>query len=386
MYLNRLSPRKLKHLRAAALFWPAVVILSACGDSDPLAQGPDDEEDGPVVCTLDQAFLIATAVVKDGIPALNQQEWVGADHPSDVWFLEDDSRVVGITVDGAAYAVPHNLLWFHEIANVTVGSEMGPLDLAITFCPLTGSSMVFDRAAVGGAEFGVSGLLYKSNLIMYDRRTQESLWPQMSSSAECGSALGTRLSHYPSIEMTWGGWRSLHPDTRVLGSPVGTRGPYDLYPYGDYEQPYTGYTFPMPSLDTRVPPKERVLGIVETGGGTTAFPFGTLATLAPFDAVDWPVGPGRTPGVVLWDKSRESAMAYHAVVAGETLTFVGGEDGIIDSETGSEWTVDGLALSGPLAGTRLEPVRDAIVAFWGAWYAFHPGTDIWGPSKPDVTQ
>jgi hypothetical protein len=374
------------HLRTAVLTWPAVVILAACGDSDPLAQGPDVEEDGPVVCTLDQAYLIATAVVKDGIPALNQQEWVGADHPTDIWFLEDESRVVGIMVDGVPYAVPHSLLWFHEIANVTVESGVGPLDLAITFCPLTGSSMVFDRSAVDGAEFGVSGLLYKNNLIMYDRRSQESLWPQMSSGAECGSALGTKLSLYPSIEMTWDGWRSLHPDTRVLGSPVGTRGPYDVYPYGGYEQPHTGFTFPMPVLDTRLPLKERVLGIVEPEGATTAFPFGTLATLAPFDAVDWPVGRDRAPGVILWDQSRESVMVYHAVVGGDTLTFVGGGEGIIDSETGSEWTVDGLALSGPLAGTRLEPVRDAIVAFWGAWYAFHPGTEIWGPSKPDFTQ
>jgi len=79
-------------------------------------------------------------------------------------------------------------------------------------------------------------------------------------------------------------------------------------------------------------------------------------------------------------------MAYVPVAGGDTLAFVGGSEGITDVGTGSEWSVDGLAVAGPLEGTRLAPVRDAIVSFWGAWNAFHPGTELWGPSKPAIPQ
>jgi hypothetical protein len=331
-------------------------------------------------------YFVQTGVVKDGIPALNQPQWVGADHPEDLWFLEDESRVIGFRVRDMPYAVPHSLLWYHEIANVTLETSGAPLDLAITYCPLTGSSTVFDRAAVGGAEFGVSGLLYKNNLVMYDRRGSESFWPQMSATAECGAALGAKLRFYPSVEMTWRAWRTRHPDTRVLGSPVGNRGPYDIYPYGDYEFLEAGFAFPMPSLDGRRPPKERVLGVIGADGSATAFPFGSLSTLAAHDAVEWTRGAGQGRAVVFWDRAALSARAYLAVLGADTLSFEGGADGITDEATGSRWDVEGVAVAGPLAGARLEPLDDAMVAFWGAWYAFYPGTELWGPGKPPPPQ
>lgn len=368
-------------LRTAA---PLLVLLLAAGcDRDPVAQDSGGE-DTPLeagACQLDLDYLFDSGVGRDGIRALSDPEFLLADHPGLTRFLGTVYRVLGFVVDDIPYAVPHNILWYHEIANVTLPDAGGALNLVVSYCPLTGSGMIFDRAAVDGAEFGVSGLLYKNNLIMYDRRTQDSLWPQMLAEARCGPERSTRLPLYPSIEMTWQGWRTLHPDTRVLGY-VGSNGAYERYPYGNYEQE-ARFSFPMPEIDPRWPPKERVLGVREDDGGATAFPFGSLETQGAWAAIPFAIGVAQSPAVLFWDSAFRSAMAYRREVGEGTLTFTTNADGIVDVETGSRWTVEGHAVSGPLAGTRLVPVSDVFVAYWGAWYAFFPHTRVWGPAgKP----
>ena len=379
---NPMTSARLFGIRAPVLSWLALLI--GCSGGDPVGDTPTEpvDDSGVVTCELDPLYFVQTGVAKDGIPSLDDPTWLPADHGTDLWFLLPFDRVIGFTVEGQAYAVPHNLLWYHEIANVSIQTPSGPLDLAITFCPLTGSSLIFDRAAAGGAEFGVSGLLYQSNLLMYDRNTSESLWPQMLGQARCGVAHGNSLTLYPSIEMRWDGWLTLHPDTRVLGSPVGNRGPYDIYPYGGYESPNSGYSFPMPQIDPRRPLKERVLGVIAEDGGSVAFPFGVLQTLGPYGVVEWSHGSEQAPALVFWDRTREAAAAFSPRVGEEDLTFIGDPNGIFDTETGTRWTVDGVGVEGPLAGTRLEPIGFSYVAFWGALYAFHPNIEMWGPAKP----
>lgn len=137
--------------------------------------------------------------------------------------------MVGLILDGEPLAVPHNVLWWHEIVNLNRGGKQ----LAVTYCPLTGSSIVFDRASVEGDEFGVSGLLWQNNLIMYNRRTTESLWPQMLGQARCGPATGQSLDPYPAIEMTWEGWKKIHPNTGVVSASESLGRDRRIYPYGD---------------------------------------------------------------------------------------------------------------------------------------------------------
>lgn len=365
--------------KAARVLAPVLLAVGCAGE--PLVQ-PAGED--PVLaagaCQLDPDFLFDSGVGRDGIPALSQPTLVSADDPALGEFLSSDDRVVGFTIDDVAYAVPHNILWYHEIVNVSLPSSGRVLDLAITYCPLTGSALVFDRAVVDGAELGVSGLLYKSNLIMYDRRSEPSLWPQMLAEARCGTARSTRLPRHPAIEMTWDGWRTLQATTRVVVNPGSHRG-YDRYPYTDYEQ-RDGFAFPMPDIDPRRPPKERVLGIRDPAGGEIAFPFGSLQARGAWAAVSLTGGYGGEPAVLFWDESRSAAMAYLTQAGDQHLTFRADDTGIEDVETGSRWTVDGRAVSGPLAGSRLDPVPDAFVAFWGAWYSFFPATQLWGPAKP----
>jgi hypothetical protein len=342
----------------------SALLLVAC---DGLGPSGDDLPDD---CSIPASLIFDGGPGKDGIPALTDPRLVGPADPGASYLLPDD-RVIGLDLAGEQLAVPLNILWWHEIVNMRVGGRT----LAVTHCPLTGSSLVFDREPLGGVEFGVSGLLYMNNLLMYDRATQESLWPQMSRGARCGVSTGTELTMTPAVEMTWAAWRELHPDTRVISSETGHTRDYQRYPYGGYATPTNPeLLFPVPGgIDPRRPPKERVLGIPSDDGGI-AFPFGEVHGSEAFVAeaeVD-----GRVV-VVFGLTAAGAAMAFRAEVAGEPVRFEVDGTRIVDEATGSVWRVDGVAVEGPHTGRRLEPVAEAYVAYWFAWAAFHPQTRLW---------
>jgi hypothetical protein len=351
-----------------------LLAVTACGTETTSAPTGPTADPLPRSCTIPQSLIFSAAPAKDWIPALTNPEFVPPQDPS-LSYLRGSDRVVGIVVDDAAYAIPVNILWWHEIVNLDVGGR----SLAITHCPLTGSSLVFDREPLGGVEFGVSGLLYLNNLMMYDRSTGESLWPQMLRGARCGVQSGTALQSVAAMEMRWDRWWFLHYDTRVLSERTGHLRDYDRYPYGDYAEPRNEATlFPRAQLDTRLQPKELVLGFPEKGR-SWAVPFRALAELGPQAAVH----PAATSPeiVVLWDGLGESAMAFTTrLEGGERLTLRVEGTRIVDDQTGSTWRFDGLALAGPLEGVRLEPIAEAHAAFWFAWIDFHPDTHLWeGP-------
>ncbi|MFW6201279.1 MAG: DUF3179 domain-containing protein [Gemmatimonadota bacterium] len=373
---QRPHPARRPHRDAAPLGFPLVfplAIVLALGGCDAIggSSGPEGRPD--VQCSIPQSRIYDGGPPKDGIPALSDPDFVGRIGPDAERsaYLADDDRVIGLLVDGEALAIPHNILWFHEIVNL----DRGDRRLAVTYCPLTGSSLAFDRAPVGGGEFGVSGLLFRNNLLMYDRTSEESLWPQMMREARCGPRDGTMLPMYPIVEMTWDGWTSLHPETKVVSSATGHDFDYRAsnYPYGNYESPSSPPLFPMEEVDDRRPPKERVLGIAAEGE-PVAFPFGEL------DGDVLRVVHTEVDGkaiVVFWDGDRRAAAAFRPSVDGETLSFEVIDGTIVDRATGSDWRVDGRAVAGPLAGSHLPAFETAYVAFWFAWAAFHPETAIW---------
>lgn len=370
------TPTPSRHFRTGWLFLllPALALsLTACDEVNPFSSDDtvaDVAEAKEGTIPGDQIYEGCSGG-KDCIPALTDPSTSDA---QDVSFLDPSSRVIGVQVGEKAIAVPHNILWWHEIANISVEG----LNLAVTLCPLTGSSLTFNRSTIGGAEFGVSGLLFKNNLIMYDRRSTESLWPQMMREAGKGEATGTKLEMYPSIEISWEGWKELHPNSAVVNRNTGHQRNYNRYPYGDYDRKENGNTlYPMPDgIDARRAPKERVLGIPDGEGGGIAFPFGELADgsatkrVVPYEGADEPI-------VVFWHGAFEGAMAYRPVLEGEELDFTVQEGEIVDVGTGSTWTVDGRAISGPMSGKRLEAVPNAYTAFWFAWAGFQPDTEIW---------
>ena len=354
----------------------SAMLISGCG-GDPSAPGQTDTN-ALLTCSIDESLIVSGGVGRNGVPSLQDPLLVGPSSARAEYLLPKD-RVIGIEVDGQYVAIPHNILWWHEIVNF---DDLG-VPLAVTYCPLTGSSVVFNRSSgVDGSSFGVSGLLFLNNLIMFNRSEEgatESLFPQMMRGGRCGPLDGQALTMYPAVEMRWESWRSLHPETRVVGEIDDPNRDYRVYPYGNYES-YVQTLYPQTDIDGRRYSKERVLGIPGAGGSGLAFPFTALSALAGVDghAVVRETVDGE-PVVVFWNGAARSAIAFRPTVDGQTLTFETSEAGYMDVETGSSWTLDGLALSGAFAGRTLEMFPEAYVSFWFAWAAFHPETILWTP-------
>ena len=348
----------------------AAVLIGACSDG---GTGPQTRD---ISCgTLDLSLLADGGVGRDGIPAITDPIFVSVDVASQTSYLTDASRVIGVFFDGEWLAVPHNIMYQHEIVNLNGVDQ----DIAVSYCPLTGSALAFDRSGVGGAEFGVSGLLYQANLILYDRNApDESLWPQMFGQARCGPRDGQVLERHAVVETTWGGFKTLHPTGRVIGLSPADADQYNFNPYGGgYEvatnADFLGYPIPR---DSRRLPKERVLGIPAAGGSApVAFPFDAMTSQGAFYVAEFEHG--GAPAAVFWDADKQAAVAVRPVIDGQPLTFSIQADGIYDNETGSRWNVAGESTFGTHQGRSLERMAEAYVAFWEPWAAFNEGTTLY---------
>lgn len=203
---------------------------------------------------------------RDGIPALQDPERV----PREKAPWDDDEMVIGVERNGEAAAYPIAILVWHELVNDTLGGD----PVLVSYCPLCGTGMVFDRRVDGKARrFGVSGLLYQSDMLLYDHET-ESLWSQIRSEAVTGKALGSRLSLLRSRMTSWGDWKATHPMTTVLSRRTGHSRAYGRSPYGDYATSKELY-FPV-DFDRRHHPKMPTLGLRLRDGTARAYPAAEL--------------------------------------------------------------------------------------------------------------
>jgi len=199
---------------------------------------------------------------RDGIPALDHPDHDAAREAS--W--GDDESVVGVVRGKEARAYPIAILVWHELVN----DELGGDSILVSFCPLCGTALVFDRRLQGRTrKFGVSGLLYQSDLLMYDRET-ESLWSQIGANAVTGALMGQRLELLRSRIMTWKTWRETHPETTILSKATGYQRDYGRTPYEGYETSKQLY-FPV-KADTRWHPKMPTLGLRIPNGPSRAYP------------------------------------------------------------------------------------------------------------------
>jgi len=348
-----------------------VALGAGCGGGETGASQFTGSSDG-AACLLPESELVSGGPGRDGIPALTNPVVVSS-REGDI-FLGQSALVLGVVVGGEARAYPHNVLWWHEIIN----DVLGDVPIVVSYCPLTGSGMVYDPR-IGSQElnFGVSGLLFDNNLVLFDRAT-DSLWSQMRVQAVCGDLSGTTPALRPVVQTTWAAWRAWHPDTTVVSTDTGFARNYGQYPYGAYDQVGNDeLLFPQTSVDRRRPLKELALGLVESGV-EKAYPYGAMGERSAFNEVV-----GGRPVVVVYDREAEMAVAFDRRAGGETFTFRIADAGgfpfrLRDDETGSEWTLDGRAVGGPLAGARLEQIA-AFSAMWFAWAAFHPNTELFVP-------
>ena len=205
--------------------------------------------------------IIAGGPPRDGIPALNQPATLPAEQAG----VKDDELVLGVVVGGEARAYPVAILNWHELVNDILGGK----PILVSFCPLCGTGMVFDRSVGEKARtFGVSGLLYRSDLLMYDRATN-SLWSQISAEAVAGPLLGRRLRLLRARVDRWGQWRRDHPETTVLSRETGYPRDYNRTPYRGYSKSRKLF-FPAP-IDRRYHPKAPTLGLRVPGEGSRAY-------------------------------------------------------------------------------------------------------------------
>jgi hypothetical protein len=326
--------------------------------------------------------IIAGGPPPDGIPAIDRPKFVSVEEASR--WLKPKEPVLALRVEGDARAYPLQILMWHEIVNDVVGG----VPVAVTYCPLCNSALVFERTVDGATlDFGTSGMLYKSDLVMYDRPSH-SLWSQMEGRAIVGDRVGTRLRMRPANTIAFEDWSAAHPGGKVLSQETGHRRRYGVNPYESYDEPALGPFLFQGKLDTRRPPKERVVGVA-IGETRRAYPFPLLEkhrvahdTLAGEPIVIF-FQTGTLSALDESEIARSRAVGATAVFSGRlgdrTLTFEATSEGFRDRQTGSRWDVFGRAVHGPLTGRRLTPVQH-VDAFWFAWAAFNPTTTIWtGP-------
>ncbi len=329
--------------------------------------------------------LRSGGIPRDGIPAMSNPLPVT---PAKARYLTDTDLVLGVVVNGAARAYPHNLGWKHEIINDRLGGRY----ICVTFCPLTSTGMVFDGTAPDSSqmELGVSGLLLNSNLVMYDRNDEEALYPQMIYANIGEDQRGQSLTLMPVVETTWGLWRKMHPETTIAQAatgldhyPIYIRNLYPIedysrYPYGNYRNDHQMIIFDNTTspVNEKLAAKEMVLGL-RFAEESKAYPFGKMpATAAINDRV------GDRDLLVIFDRKSATAIPYSRTVGDQVLTFLAHdrEDGLplalTDRETGSEWNMLGQAISGPFKGARLTQLA-AYNSMWFGWSAYWPETKTW---------
>src|SRR5262249_1053708 len=199
--------------------------------------------------------IISGGPPPDGIPAIDRPAFV---KPADaVAWLVPKEPVLALEIKGDARAYPLQILMWHEIVNDVVGG----VPVTVTFCPLCNSGIVFERVVNGTTlDFGTSGKLYKSDLVMYDRQSH-SLWAQMEGRAIVGTYAGTRLKLIPANTISFEDWRATHPAGKVLSRGTGHGRSYGVNPYQSYDQPQLGPFLFRGELDPRRPSKERVDGL-----------------------------------------------------------------------------------------------------------------------------
>jgi hypothetical protein len=315
---------------------------------------------------------------RDGIPPIDQPETVSISQADR--FLSAREPVIAVEVNGRPRAYPIQILVWHEIVNDTLGGA----PVAVTYCPLCNSALVFDRRVAGRTlTFGTTGNLRRSDLVMWDRQT-ESWWQQIDARAVVGKLTGTRLKPLPAQTLSWDQFKRSYPTADVLSRDTGFNRDYGTNPYTSYDRPDVEPFLYEGPRDTRLPPKERVVA-VQAGSQTVVVPFSVLRR-RPVVATEV----GGRPVVIFYARGVASALdrasiadsrdvgtagAFDPRVGGRTLSFRSVRGGFVDEQTGSRWNIAGQATGGPLRGRRLSQVRHGE-QFWFAIAAFLPNAKL----------
>ncbi|WP_108650566.1 DUF3179 domain-containing protein [Dongshaea marina] len=279
---------------------------------------------------VDPNEILSGGPPKDGIPALLKPRFIA---PGQARYLKSSDPVVGVTINGQSRAYPIKILNWHEAVNDTLGGE----PIVVTFCPLTQSALVFERKIAGKTHtFGISGKLYKSNVLLYDHQT-DSLWSQLKEKAITGPMSGATLKQLPSVQISWKNWQRKQAATEVLSDDTGYNRDYSVDPYAGYYR-LGSLMFPVGEVRTDLSAKTLVVGI-QTQGVSKAYPVELFKTS---------------------DKLRRDH------IKGREIHF--------------ELSQENEVISVKDQQGRLIP---HIFSYWFAWQAFHPQTELYSPVAAD---
>ena len=329
------------------------------------------------------------AVGRDTIPALRQPTVVTA---SSVDWLAEDEPVIAVERNGQWRAYPLQIMLWHEIANDVLGDQ----PIVVTFCPLCHTSLVFDPRVDGETlDFGVSGYLRRSDLVMYDLQT-ETWWQQATGIGLVGSHAERKLEFLPSSVVAWSEFRDAHPEATVLSRATGYDREYGRNPYPGWDRVRRIPLFKKGELlfcdgdEGCVDAKERV-AVVTASDNTVVFPFRRVASaggLVETDVGDVPVVVWWQPGVrtvlnnALIERSDQvgTIVAFDRRLNKDTLSFELADGILIDNETRTEWNALGEGLIGPLAGQRLARLV-VDTPYWFGFAAFGHDYAVWPPEQ-----
>lgn len=332
--------------------------------------------------TVPYSEILSGGPPKDGIPAIDEPVFVNVDE-ANRW-LKPVEPVILVEVGQEARAYPLQILIWHEIVNDTLGD----LPLAVSFCPLCNTAIAFERTFDGLVlDFGTTGRLRYSNLIMYDRQT-ETWWQQANGEAIAGQYAGLQLEFYPAVIISWQEFMTTNPNGSVLSRETGFNRSYGQNPYAGYDDINNPpFLFDGPQTPGLLSPLARVL-TVDLDDEAMAYPYETLEDVMVVNdnvggqaiAIFWTTGTASAldAGLIASGRNVGSATAYSRIMDGLEFQFIFIDGRIIDQQTGSEWNILGKAVSGELAGKQLSPVV-AINHFWFSWAAFKPETSVYQP-------
>lgn len=356
-----------------------LVLFAGCESDDITNSGtehsPTPSEDGNTSTEQSEWLIPKSKVIdggpgKDGIPSIDDPQFIDVDA---VNYLEAEDLVLGIKINNQVRAYPHKILDYHEIVN----DKIQDLAFCITYCPLTGTGIGWNREINGTVtEFGVSGLIYKNNLIAYDRFT-DSQWAQMHNLSVHGEYIGTTAHTLNIIETKWSTWKKSYPSSSILSTETGFSRDYDDYPYGDFKTDDDSFLFPVENEDDRLPSKDRVHGI-QIDSTYVVYPikeFGNDITVTNTEIKNEKV-------VVFGSIDDNMVESYFRTVDGAVIEFHAVQDQypvVMEDQTGSQWNIFGEAVSGQREGTQLK-ITQSYNGYWYAFADFFPGLPI---LKPD---
>ena len=354
----------MKILRYSLMVTFLILTLFTCAKKDRIQTLPNDSLN-------DSDWLVPASEVrdggpgKDGIPAISDPQFDLVDQTT---YLDDNDLVLIYSYAGEIRIYPHRILDWHEIINDKIADKA----IAITYCPLTGTASGWDRN-IGGVEttFGVSGLLYNSNLIPYDRET-DSNWSQMNLKCINGELMGKSAKAYQILETKWSTAKAWFPNAMVLTQQTGFTRNYSQYPYGPYRTS-DQLIFSISTEDDRLPLKERVLGVINNDSRAKAYTFNDFKSRRLVKDIF-----GNNQLLILGSEEENYLLVYIQPPGLEFELIENPVDPsivLIDNEN-NQWNIFGAAVNGPRTGEQLQS-PPAFIGFWFSWGAFYPDLEIY---------